>query len=261
MVNAKLYWELGRRLSEAEELAEAVQSSNEALQRLSAQIVQVQEMERRGLARELHDQMGQILTTLKTSLRIGLREAPSEIGGRLRDAVDLVDELLRRIKGLALDLRPALLDDLGLLPALLWHFEQYTATTKVRVNFRHSGLDRRFRPEVDTAVYRVVQEALTNVARHSQIEEVEVTAWVDAEQIEVQVEDRGVGFEIDGAPVRRSSGLSGMNERLALLGGRLSVESSPGNGTTVRGIVPIEKSAALPLHSSELRHGDHARPR
>ena len=100
---------------------------------------------------------------------------PTEVGDSLAQARGLVNELMARVRKLSLDLRPAMLDDLGLLPTLLWHIEHYTAQTHVKVNFKHSGLEKqRFAPEVETAAYRVVQEALTNVARHANVHEATV---------------------------------------------------------------------------------------
>src|SRR6185369_8963475 len=114
--------------------------------------MEVQETERRKIALELHDEIGQVLTGLKLSLEMGARLPAGEIGESLASARLLVNELIARVRKLSLDLRPAMLDDLGLLPALLWHFEHYTAQTQVRVNFKHSGLEkRRFGPQVETA--------------------------------------------------------------------------------------------------------------
>ena len=142
---------------------------------------------------------------------------------------------------MSLDLRPIMLDDLGLLPALHWHLDRYFAMSGVRVNFKHSGVtDRRFPPEIETAAYRVVQEALTNVVRHSRAQEVIVRLWTTDKTLSVQVEDLGVGFDRDAAiSARISSGLSGMRERAALLGGRLSIESTPGSGTHLTAEFPI----------------------
>ena len=145
----------------------------------------------------------------------------------------LVNDLMARVRNLSLDLRPAMLDDLGLLPTLLWHFEHYTAQTQVRVNFKHSGLEkRRFAPEVETAAYRLVQEALTNVARHAQASEATVRLSTHRQTLLIEVEDRGSGFDVESVLMAsETSGLAGMRERVVLLDGQFTIESVPGSGT------------------------------
>jgi signal transduction histidine kinase len=153
----------------------------------------------------------------------------------------MVNELMALVRDMSLDLRPAMLDDLGLLPTLLWHFDRYTTQTDVHVTFKHARLEgRRFRPEVETAAYRIVQEALTNVARHAGVSEVWVRLWADQETLGVQIEDRGTGFEPEAAlTAGATTGLAGMRERAVLLGGQLTVESAPGAGTCVTAELPL----------------------
>jgi signal transduction histidine kinase len=139
-----------------------------------------------------------------------------------------------------------MLDDLGLLPALLWHIERYTAQTGVQVVFKHTGMERHFASELETAAYRTVQEALTNVARHARVSEVTVRLWADQHTLGVQVDDQGIGFDPAAAlAVSTTGGLVGMRERVALLGGQLAVESAPGSGTRLTAEFtlgnPIEK--------------------
>src|SRR5262249_8395019 len=143
------------------------------------------------------------------------------------------DELMGRVRELSLNLRPAMLDDLGLLPALLWHFDRYTAQTGIAVAFKHSGLEgRRFASELETAAYRITQEALTNVARHARVREATVRLWAAQDSLCVQIEDQGTGFDPKAVlGTGHSSGLSGMRERASLLGGRLIIDSLLGGGT------------------------------
>lgn len=163
---------------------------------------------------------------------------------RLGEAHEMVKELVERTRALSLDLRPAMLDDFGLLPALLWLFDRFAHQTAVQVTFEHRGLDRRLPPELETAAYRIVQEALTNVARYADVKQVAVRAWVECETLKLQVVDRGAGFDPDGALSRHgSSGLVGMHERALLLGGRVAIESSPGSGTQVIAELPLRKVA------------------
>jgi signal transduction histidine kinase len=159
----------------------------------------------------------------------------------LRESLEMVVELIRQVRELSLTLRPPILDDLGLLPALLWQFERYTARTQIRVDFEHVGLEGRpCSTDIETATYRIVQEALTNVVRHAEADAVLVRIRVDQEELVLQVEDRGRGFDptivlMPGA----SSGLAGMHERTRLLAGRLRIESSPGAGTRILAELPL----------------------
>jgi PAS domain S-box-containing protein len=224
-------------------LFEQVRAGRERLQALSHRLVEVQEIERRGIARELHDEIGQLLTGLKLVLEMSTGVKADTLKARLAEAQALVNELMARVRDLSLNLRPAMLDDLGLLPALLWHFERYTAQANVRVDFQHSGLEGRLTPGIETAAYRIVQEALNNVARHAGVTEATVRLWVDQDTLNVQIQDQGAGFDPDATLAATTSiGLVGMRERAALLGGSLTVESAPGAGTRVTAELPLRKT-------------------
>jgi PAS domain S-box-containing protein len=222
-----------RDITKRKQAEEAVREYAERLKFLSRRLMEVQEAERRNIARELHDEIGQVLTGLKLTLEMGARLPADEVGTSLNQAQALVNALMARARKLSLDLRPAMLDDLGLLPTLLWHIEHYTAQTRVRVSFKNSGLEgKRFAPEVETAAYRIVQEALTNIARHAGVTEATVRVWTDERKLIIQIEDEGKGFDAESVLVaRETSGLSGMRERAVLLGGQLTVESRKGSGT------------------------------
>lgn len=219
-------------ITELKTAEDAVKKSAEQLQTLSRRLMEVQESERRNIALELHDEIGQVLTGLKLTLEVSTRLPATELGDTLGRARGLVNELMARVRKMSLDLRPGMLDDLGLLPTLLWHIENYTAQTNVKVNFKHSGLERqRFAPEVETTAYRVVQEALTNVARHAKVPEVMVKVWTHQDTLSIEVADDGQGFDLDSVVARETSGLTGMRERATLAGGKLQIESRPGQGT------------------------------
>lgn len=221
-----------------------VEAARSRMQSLSKQLVAVQEAERRRIARELHDEIGQGLTALRLNLEMSARLSGDAARASLEEAKLRVDELLGRVRELSLNLRPGLLDDLGLLPALHWHFDRYFAQTRVVVTFMHSGLDgRRFCSEVETAAYRFIQEALTNVARHAGVQEATVRVWVQGDTLAVQVEDRGTGFDAEAAlQAGTTAGLSGMRERVDLLGGRFCLESMPGKGTRLTAELPLTDS-------------------
>jgi PAS domain S-box-containing protein len=222
-------------------LFEQVQDARERLQALSRRLLEVQETERRHIARELHDEVGQVLTGLKLLLDMNGRLPAETAKSHLSEAQQLINELMERVDELSLDLRPAMLDDLGLLPTLLGHFERYTQRTQIQVTFQQTGLaGRRFSPDIETTVYRLIQEALTNVARHAEVSEVTIRLWVGLDTLGVEIVDRGIGF--DPRSTGASTGLSGMRERVVLLGGQLAIESAPGRGTYITAEVPLSEA-------------------
>jgi PAS domain S-box-containing protein len=231
-----------QRFLEGERLARAeAEASRERLRALSHRLVEVQEAERRHIARELHDEIGQLLTALSFSLsRSG--PMPPAVATRLETARSMVTDLIGRVREMSVDLRPGMLDEFGLLPALDWHIKRFTERTGMKVVFRASGLEeRRFPAPLEITVYRLVQEGLTNAVRHAGVTEAVVRVWADDTRLSVQVEDKGRGFDPDqmmAAP--GSSGLLGMRERIAAAGGVLAIESSPGRGVLVSASMPLD---------------------
>ncbi len=220
----------------------AERAGRERLHTLSQRLVAIQEDERRRIGRELHDELGQSLTGVKLLLEMARRGAdpPEAIGPLLGEAQALVATVMGQVRALSLNLRSTVLEDLGLLPALLWHVERYTQQTRIRVDLQHSGVDERFPTDVETAAYRIVQEALTNVARHAGVDRVSVRLWRADGQLCLEVADTGRGFRPQHAAAGAgSAGLAGMGERAALLGGHFEVDSAPGAGTRVVAILPV----------------------
>ena len=207
-------------------------NDRERLGALSRRLVELQETERSEIARELHDEIGQLLTGLKLMLSA---EGPA----RRDQMLQVVHELMGRTRSISMDLRPPMLDQLGLLPALVWHFERFTEQTGVRVSFRHEGIDTRFPRVVETASFRIIQEALTNAARHAGVEILEVEVRADSASLMLRVTDRGAGFDTEAALAGCSAGLTGMKERALLVGGHLGIESCPGAGTHVTAELPL----------------------
>ncbi|MFW6150220.1 MAG: response regulator [Chloroflexota bacterium] len=213
-----------------------------ALHALSRRVVNVQEKERRSIASELHDQVGQSLTALRLLLdRASKRATTDEVTTALGEADGIVSDLMTRVRDISLDLRPSVLDDLGLLPALLWHLERYQARTNVQVDFGHSGLQREMAQEASTAAYRIVQEALTNVARHAGVKQAAVRVWTDGDILWVKVDDEGRGFDAAKLAPGSSTGLNGMKERAYLVGGSLTVDTAPGRGTHIIAELPLRE--------------------
>lgn len=235
-----LYLLVRRSITRLQESEQALKDQTERLQMLSRKLIEIQENERRAIARELHDEIGQALTGLKLSLEMAGRLPQEPARENLNGALNLANDLIARVRKLSLDLRPAVLDDLGLLPALLWHFERYTKQTGVQVDFRHQGLEkRRFEQGIETAACRIIQEALTNVARHAHTRSVDVRVWVDDVTLNVHVEDRGAGFDAQVLEGTSSSGLAGMQERASILGGVFTIDTCLGWGTHLVAELPL----------------------
>ncbi len=230
---------------ERKQLFEEVDAARKRLMVLSQRLIEVQEVERRHIARELHDEVGQQLTGVKLNLDMIERLPPEAAQARLHEAQQQLADLLGRVRDLSLDLRPAMLDDLGLLPAVLGLVDRYTHQTPVKVHLEHRGVEgRRFAPEIETGAYRIVQEALTNVARHAGVREAVVRVWVEDDTLALQVRDEGTGFAVD--VTGSTGGIIGMQERAHLLGGTFHVDSAPGEGTRVVASLPARRARMPP---------------
>jgi PAS domain S-box-containing protein len=214
------------------------------LQRLSDQLIALQESERRRIAADLHDEIGGALTGLKLLLESIKREVPSSSNASLDHATSLVQEIIGSVREMSMDLRPTILDDMGLVPALNWYFSRYTSQTGIRIKFRINKHIERLRPEVEVTLYRFVQEALTNIARHAGVDRAVVSMTKSANHIKVSVRDHGIGFDSASA-LRRSdaSGLTGLRERLRLIKGEFTLTASPGGGARLLATLPINMEA------------------
>jgi two-component system, NarL family, sensor histidine kinase UhpB len=222
------------------ELADA----NQRLKALSANVLRIQENERRHIARELHDEVGQLLTALKISLdalaRSGV-EVPR--GMPLSELAGMAGQALSQVRDITLALRPPQLDDLGLTASLRWHLDQQSRVSKWESVFDVDELPARLDSGLETACYRVVQEALTNAARHARASQIALELKLEPPLLRLRVHDDGEGFdtgEIRGRILQGgSAGIAGMEERVALAGGHLQVASTPGKGTTVTAEFPL----------------------
>jgi|GEM_PF-781570 len=245
-------------------LFEQVEISRSQLQALSRRLVEVQENERRAIARELHDEAGQALTAVQLGLHfLETERDPDCLAARINELKSTVDGVMENLHRLAVDLRPVSLDRAGLVPAVEQYIESFGRHSGLQVDFVAFSLDPvtgapvktgdaaphvlppshgdcgRLDPEVETAIYRVVQEALTNVARHASAGRVSVilerrrATHAPGEALVAVIEDDGAGFDVEEALARGRLGLLGMRERVEMLGGSLTIESAPGAGTTV----------------------------
>jgi signal transduction histidine kinase len=211
-----------------------LREKREKLQALSRQLIEAQEAERRAIARELHDDFGQILTALKLNLTRGGRDQS--------ESIEMVDGALARMRDLAHDLRPPMLDELGLVPSLRWYLEREARRAGLAVHLDLAEPEVQVPPSIATACFRVAQEAVTNVIRHAQAHRIDVALGVEKGALQLVVRDDGRGFDVAEANRRArrgaSQGLLNMQERAALAGGDLTIES-PGGGTTLRARFPL----------------------
>jgi PAS domain S-box-containing protein len=236
---------IARDITSRVELLEQVRAGEVQLRALSRKLATAQEDERRRIAGELHDEIGQSLTGLKLMLEAADGRERTGEGQQLDEARSLVTELMGRVRNLALQLRPSLLDDFGLVPALQWHIERFASQSKVRVTFQHSGSERRLPRELETAAYRIVQEALTNTVRHAGAASAKVRIDMSSHLLTLEVTDDGQGFDPAIAAAHPGSiGLASMRERAAALGGRLVVDTAPGKGTSLKAEFPIDDDSS-----------------
>jgi signal transduction histidine kinase len=214
------------------------------VRQMSSQVLTAQEEERKRIARELHDDTAQALTSVLVRLRLLERSAGDE-GQRagLIELRDLMGATLEGVRQLAIDLRPPMLDDLGLEAAVHAHVDDFSQRWAIRATFTSSRLGR-LPPDVELVLYRIVQEALSNVAKHAGASRVEARLTRRGSTLRMLIEDDGCGFDVEVSTGSRESGLGlfGMEERLALIGGTLRVESAVGRGTRVLAEVPLPRS-------------------
>lgn len=223
-----------------------LEAQREELHQVSLRLVNAQEDERRRISRELHDELGQALTALKINLDVARRTLPADAPAKLRRSIHeagaLAVKTLETARSLSLELHPAMLDDLGLVAALRWEIDRFEQRTGQTVHFKASTGDIALRPELEITIYRIITEALTNAARHARASEIRVSLEVTNRRAEVIIEDNGVGFDakswLNSPAKRQSLGLVSMRERAGLLGGRLNINSAPGQGTRIEGIIP-----------------------
>jgi len=233
-------------------LFEDARRTAERLQALSHRMVEVQEAERHLIARELHDEIGQTLTAVKINLQALQRSSDAfRHAAILEENVTVIERALQQVRNLSLDLRPSLLDDLGLVPALRWHVNRQAERAGFTAVFTTDALEARLSPDLEIACFRVVQEALTNVVRHARAQHVLVELQQRDTELELTIRDDGVGFDVQSALERAmhgaSLGLLGMDERVSLVGGQMEIESVPMRGTEIRARFPL----ALPSSKAQ----------
>lgn len=231
-------------------MIDRLQGAFEELRRLGGRLQAVREEERRRIAREIHDELGQGLTAIKMSLSSLTRELPEEYRplARAESIIKLVDQTIASVRRISTELRPGILDDLGLVAAVEWAAEQFESMTGTTCLLELPADLVNIDPERATAVFRIFQETLTNIARHANASEVHVRLAREDGQLSLEVRDNGVGIREEKLSGSASLGILGMRERAHLLGGQLTVSGSPARGTLVRLRIPLlPRPAILPL--------------
>ncbi|MEK6785393.1 MAG: PAS domain S-box protein [Nitrospirota bacterium] len=230
-------------------------AANHSLRILSNRLMQVQEEERSRLARDLHDEVGQLLTALKIDLQdIQHGEVGEARLGSLTDSLELVDRLLTQVRSLALDLRPSLLDDLGLVPALRWYVNRQAERNGWILSLSVERITGRIPAPIEVSCFRVVQEALTNIAKYAKAKTVDLTLCRQDQDVTLIIQDDGVGFDVMLAKQRalggQSIGLLGLEERVRLAGGSFAISSVLGEGTRLELCFPLTEQEQTKLHAT-----------
>lgn len=227
-------------------LMDSLKQQERDLRILSSQIIKAQEEERRRISRELHDEASQALVAAKINLEMIEKRLPSpleEVTARLKETSALLVRTLENLRRLARDLRPSMLDDLGLIPTLRWYTESYARRLGISITFKAVALDKRLDLEIETVIYRIVQEALTNIAKYAQAKEVFISLNKKKGTLVTTIEDNGRGFEPATSPsgedYSRGSGILGMKERVNNLGGSFHITSQRGKGTILSAEIPL----------------------
>ncbi|HZR46180.1 MAG TPA: PAS domain S-box protein [Candidatus Manganitrophaceae bacterium] len=229
-------------ITERKQAEKELEDYNQRLQHLSRRLLEAQENERRRIAGELHDEIGQSLTAVKIRLQSAQRH-PDLVLAKLEECVQIADQAMKEVRNLSLNLHPPQLDELGLIAALRWHLDRQGQAANLILHFSAHPLPARLRPDLEIACFRIAQEALTNVIRYAQAHRVSVKLRQRGNHLHLIIKDDGQGFDPkiaqDRAMRGTSLGMVGMQERAQLAGGRVEWRSSPGRGTQVDAVFPL----------------------
>jgi PAS domain S-box-containing protein len=221
---------------------EELASSNETLRTLTGHLQNIREEERSNIAREIHDELGQQLTVLKMDvswINKKMDSADENVKGRLKELVEMLDNTVRSVRKISSDLRPSMLDDLGLAAAIEWQAQEFEKRSGIAVSVMLETGETKVENKIAITLFRIFQESLTNIARHSGARHVEVKLQIDNNGIDMSIRDDGQGFIVKGIENKKTLGILGMRERVAIIDGQYTIESAPGKGTTVKVQVPL----------------------
>jgi PAS domain S-box-containing protein len=227
-----------RDITERKRTEEELQRSFDRLRALAARLQRAREEERTSVAREIHDELGQALTAIKIDLSSVIRELPQDKKGRSESILKLVDQTIQSVRRISSELRPAILDALGLVAAVEWAAEDFEVRTGIKCRLDLPQEDIVIDQERATTLFRIFQETLTNVVRHANATEVNAQLAKEEGSLTLKIHDNGKGIDAEQLSSSRSLGILGMRERALLLGGELDISGAPGKGTTVRVRIP-----------------------
>lgn len=233
---------LAHDITEKKEAKELLQKSYDDIRALASSLQTIREDERTIIAREIHDELGQQLTGLKMDLHWLSKKINSQDTGvikKMNESKALIDTTIASVRKIATDLRPSILDDLGLLAALEWQSEEFEKRSGTLVTFINMAGDITVKPEIATAIFRIYQELLTNISRHAQASEVKVELGIDKGRLNFIIEDNGIGFETEEIKNKKTLGLLGIKERTLLLGGTYEFKSTLGKGSVTCISIPL----------------------
>lgn len=240
--------EVVRILGTANDITEQRKAQNELIQmnnqlrKLTSYLQNIREEERTHIAREIHDELGQQLTVLKMDifwLNKKLMTQEESIAKKIKGTLEMIDETINTVRKIAAELRPGILDDLGLAEAIEWQCREFTKRTDIPVAFSSNVNEAKFPQDISIGIFRILQEALTNVARHAHAAKVICTLQKREDYLELLISDNGTGLDTNEPGERKTLGLLGMKERVAMLNGKFNITSEPGKGTTVSVEVPL----------------------
>jgi signal transduction histidine kinase len=224
--------------------SERLRESEEKLRRLAAHLISVREEERAHIAREIHDELGQVLTGLKMEVGwLAKRLKEKELVEKTDSMAKLIDSTVQTVRKIATGLRPEMLDDMGLIAAVAWQAKEFQKRTGIRCRAKLPPESVKLDVDVSTTMFRIFQEILTNVARHSRATRVDMELRVDEERVALEVSDNGVGIADSDLHGKKSLGLLGMHERALLFGGEVKITGTTGHGTRVSVSIPIRQRA------------------
>ncbi|MBL0182167.1 MAG: PAS domain S-box protein [Chitinophagaceae bacterium] len=244
MYEGRMVWlGLPHDVTEQYKAKELLQKSYEDIRLLASNLQSIREDERTNIAREIHDELGQQLTGLKMDMHWLTRKIKStdeEVNKKMKDSIELVNSTIATVRKIATDLRPSILDDLGLLAALEWQSEEFERRSGTKVVFTNKAGDISVMPKPATALFRIYQEVLTNVARHANASKVDAILDSDDKRLYFSISDNGVGFNVNATKDKKTLGLLGIKERSLLIGGTYEIKSTPGQGAEIMISIPLE---------------------
>jgi len=238
----KVWLSLSHDVTEKYEAKELLEKSYEDIRQLASNLQSIREDERTNIAREIHDELGQQLTGLKMDLHWLTRKINStddEVNNKMKQSIELINATIASVRKISTDLRPSILDDLGLLPALEWQGEEFEKRSGTKVVFINEAGDIVLQPEIATGIFRIYQELLTNIARHANAGVVRAVLHKDEKSLYFSVNDNGVGFDPETIKSKKTLGLLGIKERTLLFGGTYEFKSKPGGGTVTTISIPL----------------------